>query len=207
MAEHGIQETWMETIEQLREMRDAARRRVEAMPDYKLMTKLSTLIAELEEMFGVAGETASGEDPAEEDSGEEEPEARSPRIEEPAPASAKSVEPEPDPAPQPANEIAPESWEPFEVAEAELEVETLHEAELVPEVEPIYEDEPVEYENVEELQAVADEDLLPEDEQPAATTVDTDIAISQAMAELEADLGAAELEPAPRNRFRYGNST
>jgi hypothetical protein len=42
----------MEQIEQLKAMRDAARARIEAMPDHRLMTSLSALIEDLESAFG-----------------------------------------------------------------------------------------------------------------------------------------------------------
>ena len=42
----------MEQIEQLKAMRDAARARIEAMPDHRLMTSLSALIDDLESAFG-----------------------------------------------------------------------------------------------------------------------------------------------------------
>jgi len=42
----------MEQIKQLRQMRDAARARIEATPDYKLMTSLDALITDLEKAFG-----------------------------------------------------------------------------------------------------------------------------------------------------------
>jgi hypothetical protein len=44
----------MEQIKQLKEMRDAAKARIEATPDYKLMTSLDALIADLEKAFGEA---------------------------------------------------------------------------------------------------------------------------------------------------------
>ncbi len=47
----------MEQIEQLKAMRDAARARLEATPDYRLMTSLAALIDDLEAAF-------SGEPPA-----------------------------------------------------------------------------------------------------------------------------------------------
>ena len=42
----------MEQIEQLKAMRDAARARIEALPDHRLMTSLSALIEDLELAFG-----------------------------------------------------------------------------------------------------------------------------------------------------------
>jgi hypothetical protein len=42
----------MEQIEQLKAMRDAARARIEAMPDHRLMTSLTALIEDLESAFG-----------------------------------------------------------------------------------------------------------------------------------------------------------
>ncbi|MFZ1812984.1 MAG: hypothetical protein WBO55_00645 [Rhizobiaceae bacterium] len=54
----------MEQIEQLKAMRDAARERIQALPDYQLMTKLSIVIAELEESFGIVSTDGDEEAPA-----------------------------------------------------------------------------------------------------------------------------------------------
>lgn len=55
----------MEQIEQLRAMRDAARARLEATPDHRLMTSLTALIEDLEAAFG--GESSdSASEPAQE---------------------------------------------------------------------------------------------------------------------------------------------
>lgn len=58
----------MEQIAQLKAMRDAARARLQVLPDWKLMTSLDALIPELEVAFGVAPEVASEDD---EESGED----------------------------------------------------------------------------------------------------------------------------------------
>jgi hypothetical protein len=48
----------MEQIEQLKAMRDAARARIEALPDFRLMTSLSALIDDLEKALGPAHPSA-----------------------------------------------------------------------------------------------------------------------------------------------------
>jgi hypothetical protein len=48
----------MEQIEQLKAMRDAARSRIEALPDFRLMTSLSALIDDLEKAIGIAEPSA-----------------------------------------------------------------------------------------------------------------------------------------------------
>jgi hypothetical protein len=60
----------VEQIEQLKTIRDAARARIEASADYKLVTSLGRLIAELEEVMGVTSESGAGDDA---EGGEEEP--------------------------------------------------------------------------------------------------------------------------------------
>ncbi len=60
----------MEQLEQLKHMRDEARKRIAATADYKLATSLDSLIADLEEVLGVPsddGEGAEGTDDAEAD--------------------------------------------------------------------------------------------------------------------------------------------
>lgn len=63
----------MEAIEQLKTMRDQARARIEALPDYKLMTKLTTLIEEMEGTLAGSPETsaAAGSESAEEEEASE----------------------------------------------------------------------------------------------------------------------------------------
>ncbi|MGI9402260.1 MAG: hypothetical protein ACR2O0_13490 [Rhizobiaceae bacterium] len=61
----------MEQLEQLRHMRDEARKRISATADYKLATSLDALIADLEEVLGASsseeGESAEGKDDADAD--------------------------------------------------------------------------------------------------------------------------------------------
>lgn len=52
----------MEQIKQLRQMRDEAQARIEALPDYKLVTSLDVLIADLEEAFGSPDDSGEAED-------------------------------------------------------------------------------------------------------------------------------------------------
>lgn len=59
----------MEQIDQLRDMRDAAKARIEATPDFKLMHSLTALIDDLEEALGLT-QSADGAE-AGEDAGED----------------------------------------------------------------------------------------------------------------------------------------
>lgn len=52
----------MEQIKQLRQMRDEAQARIEALPDYRLVTSLDALIADLEEAFGSDEGTGEAEE-------------------------------------------------------------------------------------------------------------------------------------------------
>lgn len=199
----------MDSIEQLKAMRDAARDRIEALPDYKLMTKLTTLIEELEEIFTAEGGAApaAGEELAE---GEAEEEAdRGTAATEPVEGGHlrqglhkwKSTLAQP-----PSVDAALES----EIAEglAQLEIEETPVTspteeigeELAAEAEPAMaaEEEVAEpaQESAEETAARAGEEV----------SEDADTALKQAMAELEADLGSVDLKNDP-SRFRYGNSS
>jgi hypothetical protein len=107
----------MEQIEQLKAMRDAARARIEAMPDHRLMTSLTALIEDLESAFGgrqsAPREQAASADAAPQDDQGQEPE--------PAQAT-QSFEPED--APQ---ETAQARQQPDEVEETVVIVETMGE--------------------------------------------------------------------------------
>ena len=70
----------MEQIKQLKAMRDAARARIAATADYKLMTSLDALITDLEKAFGAADDA-----PAPDRSADSDPEE---------PAPAERAEPE-----------------------------------------------------------------------------------------------------------------
>ena len=123
----------MEQVEQLKAMRDAAKARIEALPDYRLMTSLTTLIAELEEAFGMvpAGETA-GEETGEEASASEaeeglasipQAEPADPGMVEPAMIEPAMIEPESvteTTAEPEAEEATPAMQEPEEAMEAAL---------------------------------------------------------------------------------------
>lgn len=61
----------MEQLDQLKVMRDEARKRIAATADYKLATSLDALIADLESMLGIPSEDDDGEKPDE--SGDDEP--------------------------------------------------------------------------------------------------------------------------------------
>ncbi len=60
----------MEQIEQLKAMRDAARARIEALPDFRLMTSLSALIDDLEKALGPADPSADAVEAAPMESGD-----------------------------------------------------------------------------------------------------------------------------------------
>jgi hypothetical protein len=62
----------MEQIEQLKAMRDAAKARIEALPDFRLMTSLTALIDDLEKALGMGEQSAEAADaPAAEPAGGE----------------------------------------------------------------------------------------------------------------------------------------
>ena len=74
----------MEQIEQLKAMRDAAKVRIEATPDYKLMHSLTALIDDLEEALGLSQQddgAAEAESAADEDEASAEPAEPEPSIE------------------------------------------------------------------------------------------------------------------------------
>ncbi|MCB1450035.1 MAG: hypothetical protein KDJ67_07935 [Nitratireductor sp.] len=169
----------MEQVEQLKAMRDAAKARIEALPDYRLMSSLTTLINELEEAFGLApvAENA-GEETSEEASASDADDGLAaipeeltdePAIEEPEePAMEETVdvapqEPEPDASDAGDEEIAGID---FSTLEAEI---TGDGAETT---------EP-------ETTASAQQENSAED--------DEDEAIRRAMQELEADLESVKL--------------
>lgn len=61
----------MEQIKQLKAMRDAARARIAATADYKLMTSLDALITDLEKAFGAADGDPAPDRSADKDNPEE----------------------------------------------------------------------------------------------------------------------------------------
>ncbi len=127
----------MEQIAQLKAMRDAARARLQVLPDWKLMTSLDALIPELEVAFGVAPEVASeddeegGEDVADGDAQHDIEEAE-PSPPEPIEATSKSRSSFSKPAQAAAETAEPESAD--QDVLVDLEVVDL-EAEIASEVE------------------------------------------------------------------------
>jgi len=65
----------MEQIKQLKAMRDAARARIAATADYKLMTSLDALITDLEKAFGAADDAPAPDRSGEKDNPDEPPPA------------------------------------------------------------------------------------------------------------------------------------
>ncbi len=222
----------MEAIEQLKTMRDQAKARIEALPDFKLMTKLTTLIEELEGSFEESSDSSGGEASEDEEAGEDEstsfgsspyeqaaePETPEPESLEPealaeieAEAAAEpepvSYEPEPVAVEKPPQEEEPAA--PFVSKPVELdpgaasvleELEKLtgsvrdgdaqHDVEQTPDIDPL--DEVTE----EALNMLDGANGAYEHQETATDDIelDTDSAIMQAMAELEADLGNADLD-------------
>ncbi|MEZ5872299.1 MAG: hypothetical protein R3D32_10685 [Nitratireductor sp.] len=176
----------MEQVEQLKAMRDAAKARIEALPDYRLMNSLTTLISELEEAFGLVpaqdaasaetGEEASASE-AEDDLGSE-PHAE-PEGEAAEPAEVETVEPfemaaQPDiveeTGPEAGLEMPAEDDEIGEIDFSDLEAEIIGGGEELSETTAV------------ELTAEVDESGDSEDD-----------AIRRAMQELEADLESVKL--------------
>ncbi|MEC9343657.1 MAG: hypothetical protein VYD64_07395 [Pseudomonadota bacterium] len=213
----------MEAIEQLKTMRDQAKARIEALPDYKLMTKLTTLIDELEGVFAGTAEgeaSASGEASEDEESSEEDSAPASPayaRTPPSAPPSrrfdsgtgkaaaagamtTKVAEPA---KPAVAEPVSLDPGANSVLAELERLTGDVKDGAAQHDVEHSAGTDP--------LDEVSDEaDLLEEGVEAALEAaisgddieLDTDSAIMQAMAELEADLGSAdiEIEPDPKKR-------
>lgn len=221
----------MEAIEQLKTMRDQAKARIEALPDFKLMTKLTTLIEDLEGSFEESSDSSGGEASEDEEAGEDEStsfesspytQAAEPETAEPeAPAevvteAAPEPEPEPEPVsyepepvaveepPQEEEPVAPVVSKPVELdpgaASVLEELEKLtgsvrdgdaqHDVEHTPDIDPLDE-------VTEEALTMLDGANGAYEHQESATDdieLDTDSAIMQAMAELEADLGNADLD-------------
>ena len=99
----------MEQIAQLKAMRDAAKARLMASPDWKLMVSLDALIPDLEKAFGIATD-ATSEDEGE-GSGDEEPAPGSSASGEDATgeeSAANNEEPAPESGDGPAAEEAPD---------------------------------------------------------------------------------------------------
>ena len=184
----------MEQVEQLKAMRDAAKARIEALPDYRLMTSLTTLIAELEEAFGMvpAGETAD------EETGEE---ASASEAEEGL-ASIPQAEPE-DPG-----MVEPAMIEPESVAETTAEPEAEEATPAIQEPEEAMEaalmsavDDEIGEIDFSSLEADITGDGLEVGEAQSGTVAegannaeeDEDEAIRRAMEELEADLESVKL--------------
>ncbi len=192
----------MEQIEQLKAMRDGAKARIEALPDYKLMTSLTTLIGELEQVFGTAPQAASDESSAEEGSEAESEPERGP-IEATAAYVATAsdevaVEPEPEAEritsiDDVMSQLGIDTSSP--AAETQDELADAVAAELAAE-EPVLEEVATNVELAEEVTVEAEEEMdfseLLAQEVGAGETqeepVDEDEAIRRAMAELEADL-------------------
>jgi hypothetical protein len=169
----------MDSIEQLKVMRDSARDRIEASPDYKLMTKLTVLIEELEEAFG-PGEAAPA---VAEESGEAaDEEVDSP----PAPVDEEIVG-----ALANADEAVDIDTGEELIADGEAQLD-IEETPVTSPIEEVAGEAPVE-----------PQDTLGLLREAAA---DTDAALKQAMEELEADLSGSVGDP-KASRFRYGNST
>lgn len=197
----------MDSIEQLKTMRDAAKSRIEALPDFKLMVKLTTLIEELEEMFGSeASETTT----------EESSDAEAEEEVERAPAAAAGEQPRQGlhkwrsqlasstiaakPAPEPVVEQLEEGLAQVEIEETPV---TSPVAEVADELEEELE---AGLPNVEQSASPAGPAQEADQLADEYTPLDTDTALKQAMAELEADLDKASVDP-KTSRFRYGNSS
>ena len=107
----------MEQIEQLKAMRDAARARIEAMPDHRLMTSLSALIEDLESAFG--GKQSPAAAASQDDQAAPEPaDAQAGSMDEPGEVDAQGAFDEP----------AGQEMQPEEVEETVVIVETSPEA-------------------------------------------------------------------------------
>lgn len=193
----------METIEQLKAMRDAAKARIEALPDYKLMTKLSTLIDELEEVFSL-GERGEGEASGEVGEGE---------------AADEEAESEARAGNAQDADFAVESGDDEEHGESAALVadgKAQSEVEETPVTSPAAEvsEQATQAASGETFSAArhgnrAEEEQEEEDDAGRQDfSLDTDAAIQQAMAELEADLSSADIDSgASAGQFRYGNSS
>ena len=194
----------MEQVEQLKAMRDAAKARIEALPDYRLMTSLTTLIAELEEAFGMApaGETA-GEETGEEASASEAEEGLA-SIPQAEPADPAMIEP----AMIEPGMIEPAMIEPESVAETAAEPEAEEATPAMQEPEEAMEaalmsavDDEIGEIDFSSLEADITGDGLEVGEAQSGTVAegannaeeDEDEAIRRAMEELEADLESVKL--------------
>jgi hypothetical protein len=102
----GVQEYRMEQIEQLKVMRDAAKARIEALPDFRLMTSLSALIDDLESALGL----------------------NSPAVAEPGPVELEQSAP----AIVAVTAILPEMEQPVELPALEEQIAVTDEAEPMP---------------------------------------------------------------------------
>jgi hypothetical protein len=111
----------MEQIEQLKAMRDAARARIEAMPDHRLMTSLSALIEDLESAFG--GRQSPSAAARQEEQG-----ANSGAAAQPGPQSIVAGEADAAEAQSAFQEPASETSQPEQVEETVVIVETTPEA-------------------------------------------------------------------------------
>lgn len=177
----------METIEQLKAMRDAAKARIEALPDYKLMTKLSTLIGELEEVFGLT-ESGEGEGSGELGDGEAADEETDSEAE--AGSAALAAD---------AADVANGT------AQAEVEETVVTDPVAESPAGPSAADIEAEADGSRDEHEDGDQDEAGEKQD---YSLDTDAAIRQAMAELEADLSSADLEAeTASSQYRYGNSS
>jgi hypothetical protein len=182
----------MEQIEQLKAMRDAARARLEATPDHRLMTSLTALITDLEAAFG--GEAFAGSTPSADAAPAEQRQSAS----EPAPSA------EPQAAPEPA--AAASSNAQANGEETVVVVETVEEFDpgqiSFDEIELDITPEDIEAEDIET--AIAAEVLSMNGDAVAGSLSETaEEAVNRALDELSIDLadslGAA---PAPSGRKR-----
>ncbi|MCG6858180.1 MAG: hypothetical protein LJE67_08940 [Salaquimonas sp.] len=170
----------MEAIEQLKTMRDQAKARIEASPDYKLLTKLTTLIDELEgELAGSTDDPSEdGSDLADEDESAED-DRSSITAERDAPSMLQSVmaaASHSQARTQP--EVKPVALDPK--ANSVLD-------ELQKLTSPVTDDASRQKETSAEAARRGEKSAYDErDEEGVA--LDTNMAIMQAMAELEADL-------------------
>ena len=195
----------MDTIEQLKTMRDQAQARIEATPDYKLMGKLTTLIEELEQIF--AGVDSGASDEATETGTEESDDEESHQsADETDPAAEAAAEIEAVAEARPDTSGDEKRYDPAAanvLAELEKLTSGIEDGEAQHDVEEASASNP--------LDEVSEEIALEQSDETGFDAGDdmpdgTDSAILQAMAELEADLGNAEIDLEQEIKERRGKN-